>query len=85
MFEMAFSKPMKFSLETEKTLLDEGIHTSWLTVKDALKTHQVATVILPTTSGEILKTRKGVNAEPRHLEVYKNLSIASEIMKPIKT
>jgi len=69
----------------EKTLSDEGIHTSWLTVKDTLKTHQVGTVILPTTSGEILKVRKGVNAEPKHLEIYKSLKIPSEIMKPIKT
>jgi len=69
----------------EKTLLDEGIHTSWLTVKDTLKTHQVATVILPTTSGEILKIRKGVNAGPPHLEIYKSLKIPSEVMKPIKT
>ena len=69
----------------EKTLLDEGIHTSWLTVKDTLKTHQVATVILPTTSGEILKIRRGVNAEPPHLEIYKSLKIPSEIMKPVKT
>ncbi len=68
----------------EKTLSDEGIHTSWLTVKDTLRTHQVATVILATTSGEILKIRKGVNAEPEHLEIYKNLSIPSEVMKPIK-
>jgi len=69
----------------EKTLLDEGIHTSWLTVKDTLKTHQVATVILPTTSGEILKIRKGVNAEPEHLEIYKSLKIPSQVMKPVKT
>ncbi|TKJ44925.1 hypothetical protein CEE34_10630 [Candidatus Aerophobetes bacterium Ae_b3a] len=69
----------------EKTLSDEGIHTSWLTVKGTLKTHQVATVILPTTSGEILKIRKGVNAEPKHLEIYKSLKIPSEVMKPIKT
>jgi len=57
----------------EKTLLDKDIYTSWLEVKATLKTHQVATVILPTTSGEILKIRKGVNAEPPHLEIYKNL------------
>ena len=69
----------------EKTLLDKGIHTSWLTVKNTLKTHQVATVILPTTSGEILKIRRGVNAEPEHLEIYRSLSIASQVMKPIKT
>jgi len=69
----------------EKTLLDEGIHTSWLTVKDTLKTHQVATVILATTSGEILKIRKGVNAEPKHIGIYKSLKISSEVMKPVKT
>jgi len=69
----------------EKTLLDEGIHTSWLRVKDTLRTHQVATVILPTTSGEILKIRRGVNAEPEHLEIYRNLKIPSEVMEPIKT
>ena len=68
----------------EKTLSDEGIHTSWLTGKDTLKTHQVATVILPTTSGEILKIRKGANAEPEHLEIYKSLKIPSQVMKPVK-
>jgi len=69
----------------EKTLFDKGIHTSWLTIKETLKTHQVATVILPTTSGEILKIRRGVNAEPEHLEIYKNLDITFKVMKPIKT
>ncbi len=62
----------------EKTLLDKDIHTSWLTIKARLKTHQVATVILPTTSGEILKIRRGVNAEPPHLEIYRNLDIPSQ-------
>ncbi len=69
----------------EKTLLDKDIHTSWGSIRDTLKTHQVATVILPTTSGEILKIRRGVNAEPQHLEIYKNLDITSKIMKPMKT
>jgi len=69
----------------EKTFLDKGMQVSWGTIKDTLKTHQVATVILPTTSGEILKIRRGVNAEPQHLEIYKNLRIPSKIMKPIKT
>jgi len=69
----------------EKTLLDQGIHISWGTIKNKLKTHQVATVILPTTSGEILKIRRGLNPEPQHLEIYKNLGITSKVMKPIKT
>src|ERR1700732_844141 len=32
----------------EKTLLDHGIHTSWPTVRDTLKNHQICTVVLPT-------------------------------------
>ena len=45
----------------------------------------MATVILPTTSGEILQIRPGVNTEPGHLEIYKSLDIPSEVMKPIRT
>ena len=63
----------------------EGIRTSWLTVKDILKIHQLATIILSTTSKEILKIGKEVNAEPEHLEIYKSLKISSEVMKPVKT
>ncbi len=40
---------------------------------------------MPTTSGEVLKIRGGVDAEPEYLEIYENLSIPSDIMKPIKT
>jgi len=69
----------------EKTLLDQGMQVSWGTIKNRLKTHQVATVILPTTSNEILKIRRGLNPEPEHLEIYKNLGITSKVMKPIKT
>jgi len=35
----------------EKTLLDQGIHTSWASLRDTLKTHQVCTVVLPTDDG----------------------------------
>jgi hypothetical protein len=42
----------------EKTLLDQGIHTSWPTVRDTLKTHQVCTLVLPTSDGSILRIRK---------------------------
>ena len=69
----------------EKTLLDQEIHTSWLTIKNMLKTHQVVTVILPTTTGEILKIRRGVNAEEKHLAIYRSLGISSEVMKPMRT
>ena len=32
----------------EKTLLDNGVRSSWATVRDTLTTHQVSTVVLPT-------------------------------------
>ena len=69
----------------EKTLLDQQIHTSWLTIKKMLTTHQVVTVILPTTTGEILKIRRGVNVEPQHRAIYRALGISSKVMKPIRT
>ena len=31
----------------EKTLLEQGVHTSWASIKDTLKTNQVCTVVLP--------------------------------------
>jgi transposase len=69
----------------ETTLLNQGIHTSWATVRDTLATHQVATIVLPTDGGTLLRIRKGMTPEPKHLELYKRLGVPSEIMQPIKT
>lgn len=69
----------------EKTLLDRGIHTSWGTIRDALKTHQVCTVLLPTSSGNTLKIRKSSVPEPHQKEIYDLLGIPREIIKPVKT
>ena len=33
-------------ISIEKTLLDQGIHTSWASVRDTLKTHQICTIVL---------------------------------------
>ena len=32
----------------ETTLLNQGVHTSWATIRKTLSTHQVATIVLPT-------------------------------------
>jgi transposase len=69
----------------EKRFLDQGIHTSWWSVRQALSTHQVATVVLPTQNGTVLKIRKGSTPEPQHRDIYKILHIPSEVMKPVKT
>lgn len=69
----------------EKTLLDQGVHTSWATVRNILSTHQVATVVLPTDDGSVLRIRKGSTPEPQHVELYKLLGVPSEVMRPKKT
>ena len=69
----------------EKLFLDAGIHTSWATLREELSTHQVVTVALPASNGDVLKIRKGSTPEPRHKEIYATLRIPSEVMKPVKT
>lgn len=69
----------------EKTLLDAGIHTSWATVRETLKTHQLNTVVLPTEGGLTLRIRRGSTPEPAHRELYRTLGIGSEVVPPRKT
>ncbi len=69
----------------EKTLLDAGVHTSWATVREQLKTHQVNTIVLPTAGGMELRIRKATVPEPIHQELYKQLGVAPEIMRPQRT
>jgi transposase len=69
----------------ETTLLNQGVHTSWATVRDTLATHQVGTIVLPTDDGRVLRIRKGMTPDPEHLELYQLLSVPAQIMQPIKT
>ena len=66
----------------EKTLLDQAIHTSWATVRDTLKTHQVCTIVLPTADGSCLRIRKAATAEPVVQEIYRSLAISPHVIKP---
>ena len=54
-------------------------------IRQQLSTHQVTTVVLPTTDGRILKIRKGTVPEPLHREIYATLKIPVQVMKPVKT
>ena len=69
----------------ETTLLAHGLHTSWATVREALATHQVVTIVLPTDRGRILKIRKGTTPESAHKEFYRLLNIPEEIIRPRRT
>ena len=68
----------------ETTLLNQSA-TSWATIPKTLSTHQVATIVLPTDRGNVLRIRKGMTPEPAHLELYRLLNVPQEIMHPIKT
>jgi transposase len=69
----------------ERRFLDAGRHTSWEAIRDALSTHQVVTIVLPTDQGETLKIRKGSTPEDSHQEIYRILNIPELVMTPIKT
>jgi transposase len=69
----------------EKSFLDQGIHTSWATLRQQLSTHQVVTAVLPTTDGDLLKIRRATTPEPQHRLIYRVLAIPEEVMPPIKT
>ncbi len=69
----------------EKRFLDQGIHTSWWSLRQMLSTHQVSTVVLPTQDGMVLRIRKASTPEPQHRDIYRILQIPSEIMRPVKT
>jgi transposase len=66
----------------ETTLLEQGCHTSWGTVRQTLATHQVATIVLPTGGGKILEIRKATTPEAEHVELYRLLEVPTEIIRP---
>lgn len=72
-------------ISIEKTLLDAGVHTSWATVRERLKTHPIHTIVLPTDGGLIWRIGQGSTPEPVHRELYKKRGISSEIVPPRKT
>jgi transposase len=69
----------------EKRFLDQGVHTSWATLREQLSTHQVMTVVLPATNGQTLRIRKSSTPEETHREIYRILQIPAEVMKPVNT
>jgi hypothetical protein len=65
-------------ISIEKTWLDAGVHTSWATVRETLKTHRINTVVLPTDGGLVLRIRQGSTPEASHRELYQKLGIAPQ-------
>lgn len=64
----------------ENTMLARGVYSSWETMRDLLRTHQVCTVVLPTDGGAVLRIRKGSAPEARHKEIYDLLSVPTKVI-----
>jgi transposase len=70
----------------EHRFLQAGIHTSWATICDQLRTHQVLTIVLPEDHhGRVLKIRKPTVPEPDHRHIYATLRIPADVIRPIKS
>jgi len=70
---------------SEHRFLRAGMHTSWWTLRQQLSTHQVVTVVLPTTDGRVLNIRNATVPEAIHREIYATLRISAEVLTPVKT
>ncbi|MBI2200249.1 MAG: transposase, partial [Candidatus Rokubacteria bacterium] len=68
----------------EQRFLDQGVHTSWATLREQRSTHQVVTVVLPATNGQTLRIRKGSTPDALHREIYRTLAIPHEVMTPVR-
>lgn len=77
---------LAYHLQTaiERTLQQAGDHTSWETLREELRTHQVVTTILPTEDGRTLAIRKAGIPDRRVREIYRLLGLDQESMKPLR-
>ena len=70
----------------EHRFLQASVPTSWGTIRDQLRTHQVITIVLPEDHhGRVLIIRKATTPEPEHRQIYATLGIPAQVMQPVKT
>jgi transposase len=63
----------------EMTLRKQGEYRCWQTIRKELRSHQVNTIILPATNGEVYKIRKPTVAEKHQREIYEKLNMDPEV------
>ena len=69
----------------EKTLRDAGLWTSWATVRQTLRKHQIGTIVLPAQNGWTLRIRRDSRPNPEIADLYNRLGVPRRIMAPVKT
>lgn len=72
-------------VSVEKTFLDQGLHTSWASLREQLASHRVVTVVLPTSDGQQIRIRKATAPEPEHKRIYQVLGIPETILEPVRS
>src|SRR5438874_8823809 len=71
---------------TEHRFLQACVPTSWGTIRDQLRTHQVISIVLPEDhQGRVLTIRKATIPEPEHRQIHATLGITAEVMQPVKS
>ena len=68
----------------EKTLRDGGLWTSWATVRQTLRKHQVGTIVLPAQNGWTLRIRRDARPHPEIGDLYDRLGVPRRILAPSK-
>ena len=69
----------------EHRFLQAGVHTSWSTLREHLRTHQVVTVVLHEAGRRrVLKIRKATTPEPHAPRNLRHPAHPAEVMKPGK-
>lgn len=63
----------------EMTLRSQGEYRCWRTIRKELRSHQVNTIILPASTGEVYKIRKPSLADKQQKEIYKKLGMDPEV------
>jgi len=69
----------------EKTLRDGGLWTSWATVRQTLRKHQIGTIVLPAQNGWTLRIRRDSRPDPDVADLYDRLGVPRRILAPVKT
>jgi transposase len=64
----------------EETLRRRGILVSWPTIRDALRSHQICTVVLATDKGAEIRIRKASVPESHHRDIYRWLDLSAGII-----
>jgi len=87
-FGLAVATPLSLissASTVEKTFLDQGVLTSWATLREQLASHQVVTVVLPTSDGQEVRIRKATTAEPERKAIYQVLRTPEIIIEPVRS